>query len=284
MPDEEDELRTELAKRLRQLRADAALSGIAAGARAGISQPMVSRWERGRNVPDPQQVASYAAALGARDDERDVLVSLAARLDEVREQNIPARVVLSRGAADFQRRVGRLEQGATRVRTFTPTVVPGLLQTEEYARAVFGAGGLIVGDDLSDAVNARLARQRLLGEVNSRQFTLLMTEGALRWMALSPAAMVRQLDQIAETADLPQVAVGVIEWTTAVEVFPMHGWDLYDDTAAVVGTETATGLITDTRDLLQYRQLFDRLEALASKGDALTAALARLRSEYASLR
>ncbi|AEA28985.1 helix-turn-helix domain protein (plasmid) [Pseudonocardia dioxanivorans CB1190] len=74
-----------------------------------------------------------------------------------------------------------------------------------------------------------------------------------------------------------------MEFTHWDEVFPMHGWDLYDDAAAVVGTETATGLITDTRDLLQYRQLFDRLEALASKGDALTAALARLRSDYASL-
>ncbi|WP_103383434.1 helix-turn-helix domain-containing protein [Pseudonocardia dioxanivorans] len=280
---EEEELRAELASRLRQLRADAGLSGVAAGRRAGISQPMVSRWERGRNVPDPQQAADYATALGAADDSRDVVVSLATRLDEVREQNIPARVVLSRGAADFQRRVGRLEQGARHVRTFTPTVVPGLLQTEEYARAIFGAGGFMTDADVDEAVNARLDRQRLLGSDGSRRFTLLMTEGALRWMAVSPAVMVRQLDRITATVNLPHVAVGIIEWTTPVDVFPMHGWDLYDDTAAVVGTETATGLITDRRDLEQYGQLFDRLNTLASKDDALIAALARLRSEYSRL-
>ncbi|MFC7655327.1 helix-turn-helix domain-containing protein [Pseudonocardia benzenivorans] len=49
--DEEEQLRTTLARLLRQLRSDAGITGVAAGERAGISQPMVSRWERGRNAP-----------------------------------------------------------------------------------------------------------------------------------------------------------------------------------------------------------------------------------------
>jgi transcriptional regulator with XRE-family HTH domain len=280
--DEEEQLRTTLARLLRQLRSDAGITGVAAGERAGISQPMVSRWERGRNAPDPAQAQSYAAALGADPETQAEVARLASELDAVREQNIPSRLVLSRGAADFQRRVGRLEEGSQHIRTFTPTVVPGLLQTEDYARAVFGAGGLITGRDLDEAVEARMERQLLL-RGDQRRFTLLISEGALRWMALSPEVMVRQLDRISEVAKLPHVSVGVIEWTTPSTVFPMHGWDLYDDRAAVVGTETATALITDRRDLEQYEKLFVDLATLASTGTELSRSLDRIRADYSAL-
>jgi transcriptional regulator with XRE-family HTH domain len=280
--DEEEQLRTTLARLLRQLRSDAGITGVAAGERAGISQPMVSRWERGRNAPDPAQAQSYAAALGADSEMQAEVARLASELDAVREQNIPSRLVLSRGAADFQRRVGRLEEGSHHIRTFTPTVIPGLLQTEEYARAVFGAGGLVTGRDLDEAVEARMERQILLRS-DQRHFTLLMSEGALRWMALSPAVMLRQLERIREIAQLPHVDIGVVEWSTPSTVFPMHGWDLYDDRAAVVGTETATALITDEHDLRQYRALFSDLESIATTAEGLARVLDRLAHDYAAL-
>jgi hypothetical protein len=101
-------------------------------------------------------------------------------------------------------------------------------------------------------------------------------------MALSPEVMVRQLDRISEVAKLPHVSVGVIEWTTPSTVFPMHGWDLYDDRAAVVGTETATAPITDRRDLEQYQKLFADLATLAS-GTDLSRSLDRIRADYSAL-
>jgi hypothetical protein len=63
----------------------------------------------------------------------------------------------------------------------------------------------------------------------------------------------------------------------------MHGWDLYDDRAAVVGTETATALITDRRDLEQYEKLFADLAALASTGAGLSGSLDRLQADYSAL-
>ena len=279
---DEEQLRAKLARLLKQLRSDAGLTGVAAGERGGISQPMVSRWERGRNAPDPDQARRYTSALGAAKAMVEEAVRLAKEIDAVHSQNIPSRLVLSRGAADFQRRVGRLEQSSKHVRTFTPTVVPGLLQTEEYARAIFGAGGLISGRDLDEAVEARMERQALV-QGDQRQFTLLMSEGALRWMALSPAVMLQQLDRIHQIAGLPHVEIGIIEWTTPASVFPMHGWDLYDERAAVVGTETATALITDVQDLQQYRALFAELQRMATTGEDLVAVLNRLRGAYAGL-
>jgi hypothetical protein len=118
-------------------------------------------------------------------------------------------------------------------------------------------------------------------EIGDRQIGVV-SEGALRWMALSPEVMVRQLDRISEVAQLPHVSVGVIEWTTPSTVFPMHGWDLYDDRAAVVGTETATAPITDRRDLEQYQKLFMDLATLAS-GTDLSRSLDRIRADYSAL-
>lgn len=78
-------------------------------------------------------------------------------------------------------------------------------------------------------------------------------------------------------------SIGDIDMGVSSTVFPMHGWDLYDDRAAVVGTETATALITGRRDLEQYEKLFAKLATLASTGAGLSRSLDRIRADYSAL-
>jgi hypothetical protein len=68
----------------------------------------------------------------------------------------------------------------------------------------------------------------------------VLSEGSLRWQMGGAALMADQLDHIVEASRLPTVRVGVIPWTTPVRAAPMHGFDLHDRRAAIVGIETAT--------------------------------------------
>lgn len=273
----------ELSRILWQLRTDSALSGTEAARRAGpgFSQAKVSRIERGQNVPTPDDAARLALALGASRQVAKHVARLAQDLHEQRGQNIPARVVLHRGADNFQRRIGRIEASSEHVTTFAATLVPGLLQSSAYARTVFASGGYITGAALDEVVQSRLDRQQLLREPGHR-FTLLTTEGALRWCAESPAVMIEQLEHIARI-DLPNVRIGVIPWGTPARVFPLHSFDLFDERAVLFGTETSTGLLTDPQDVAAYLLLRDELIPLARFGDDAQELVSRIAADYRQL-
>jgi hypothetical protein len=186
------------------------------------------------------------------------------------------------GAWKMQERVARIEAGAGEVRVYQPALVPGLIQTEGYARLVIGDGGTIAGTALDKAVAARMARAAVLG--SGRDFVLIMPEGALRWQAGSPAIMIGQLEHIAAvTLAWPSVRVGIISQSRPAKVFTTHGFSLYDQRAVILGTRTRTATITDAADVADYARLFSDLEALASFGAGAREILSRIASEYRAL-
>lgn len=268
--------RARLARALADARRDAGVSGMEAGRRAGMSQSKVSKIERGFLLPTVDDVRQLCMAYEMDKRATAELAGLAAGLRE----EASARVIMARGVAEIQRRVGQLEASSQIMRTFQPTMVIGLLQTPAYARCVFSSSADV--DDVDDAVAARLARQPALRD-QSKQFRLVMTEGALRWQAGSAALMAEQVEAIAECTKLPNVAVGLIPWVTPVRLFPRHGFHLYDDAAVIVGTETATATMTGQADIETYAELFDALERLASFGDQCREHLTRIANEYRQL-
>jgi len=128
-----------------------------------------------------------------------------------------------------------------------------------------------------------MGRQALLTEPG-RSFTFLLSEGPLRWQVGSPQLMAAQLDHIASIADQPNVRVGVIAWTTTVDVAPVAGFDLYDERAVIVGTDAGTTFLTDPPDVASYVRLFADLAAVASFDDAALAVLHGIAADYRSLR
>jgi transcriptional regulator with XRE-family HTH domain len=263
---------------LRRLREGAGLTGAAAGELLGSGQPRISKIERGALRARPEDVRTLCEIYGAAPDETQALVEIAERLSG--EASEPRRVILSRGAAAMQHKIRRLEESAQLLRSFQPCMVIGLLQTEPYARLVFGVSS--TGPDVDRAVAARMERQQVLRDHVS-QAVLIMTEGALRWQAGSPKVMLEQLEAIAEASALPNVHVGVIPYSTPMQVFPRHGWHLYDSDAVIVGTETGTATIVDGDDIARYEELFKRLEAAAVFGEDARDELARVANDYRTL-
>lgn len=262
-----------LSDTLRQLRRAAGLSGAEAARRAGLSQSKVSRAETGSFLPAEDDVIALCRAYGAAPRIRRELIELTR---ELRATSTSSRVVLQRGGWWMQQRIGRFESAAARIRNFAPSVVIGLLQTEAYIAALLGDS--MTADDRARMIAARLDRQHLLD--SDREFTLVMAEGALRWNVGGPRVMAEQLDRLVRESRRPNMRLGIIEWTTPVRVPALHGFTIYDARAVLLGTQTATAMVTDHRDVAEYAKHWAELEAAASYDDAARAAIEKIANDY----
>jgi hypothetical protein len=243
-----------------------------------MSQSKISKIERGFLLPSVDDVAVLCGVYEIPAKERDELVAMTAGL---RAQQ-SARVILARGVAEYQRRVRELERSATLIRSFQPTMVIGLLQTAAYARCVFAVDDSMAlsAAEVEESVAERAERQTVLS-AKAKQFVLIMTEGALRWQAGTATLMVEQLDALATAARSGHV--GIIPWTTPMDVFPRHGFHIYDTDAVIVGTENATATMTGTADIATYVELFSRLQASAVFGEHAARHFARIADDYRRL-
>jgi hypothetical protein len=272
----------EIAKLLRKIRDDAGVtSGIEAGRRAGFSQAKVSRMEAGRLVPSPEDADRYARALGAAAAVRRQLVAMARDLHDQHRAAAPARVSLSRSAAAHEQRVRRNEARSTHIAVFHPMVIPGLLQTEEYIRAIFTSGTLS-RPEIEARVAERLLRAEILDE-SGRQFTFVLTAGALGWRVGAPEAMARQVEHIAEVSRRPHVRVGVIPWGVEVDAFPPCGFDLYDEHTVVVGVVGGSAYYNDPADIARYVTMLGALERFAVFEEKARAELRCIADKYRAL-
>ncbi|WP_405060878.1 helix-turn-helix domain-containing protein [Kribbella sp. NBC_01505] len=264
----------DLATVLREFRRRAGLGGLEAAHRAGVSQSKISKLENGLLRASPDDVRALCDVYGVPANEREALVGLAS---ELKSSSRLSRVVMTRGAARLQHHIGQLESKATLLRSFQPAMVPGLLQTHSYAQLVFGAG--LADEERDAAVDARSRRSGALDN-ETKQFRLVLTEGALRWQAGNPQVMVDQLDAIITASRRPNVHLGVIPWTTPVEVFCTHAFHIYDSAAVLIGTEVASAILDTSDDVNVYDELFDRLGQASSTGDDARRELLRIRSDY----
>jgi len=245
----------------------------------------VSRFERGITVPTEKDVAALLDVYGASPNVKRRMLGLAQDVRATRRPLVMVRPQARRGPnvkpSLFQARLGRIEAASEHVGTFSNTVVPGLLQTAEYAREMFLPRQL--GEEETAAfVARRIARQELLDDETHR-FTLIFAEGVLGWRAGTDANMATQVEKIAEATRRPNVRVGVIPWGARPNRFPMHAFELYDGRAVSYGTIDATAILTEPGDVSRYAELFSELAAVPVFYDEAREILARVADPYRSL-
>jgi transcriptional regulator with XRE-family HTH domain len=281
MSDRPRDGKDELSRTLHELRSAAGLSTRQAGAQAGFSQSKVSRIEQGRNVPTEVDVGALADVYlaGERADPavRRRLVELAR---DIRAEHRPVVMARSKGRPDvFQARLARIETASAHVRSFAPTAVTGLMQTESYMRSLIAQRGL-PADRIDAFVRARLQRQAGLASGN-REYTIITTAGALGWRLGSRAEMADQISHIADVIGrYPMVHVGVIPWGAAADRVVLHGWDIYDERAVCYGTADATAILTEPRDVARYLELHTSIEKMAVWENDARDVLSQLAGRY----
>jgi transcriptional regulator with XRE-family HTH domain len=250
---------------LRGLRLDAGLTGQQLAERAGLSQSTVSRIELGQAMPSLADIDGWARVTGASRDQRAELGALA---EAAAVETISWRKAVRRGLPGLQHDVGGLEASAATILNFQPTIVPGLLQTAEYARRLVASGYPGGRADIAAAVAARLDRQAILYD-DARHLEFVVAEAALRWRLGPAAMMLAQLDRIASVMTLPNIAVGIIPQAAEVAAWHIHGFAILDDRShgdTVVRVETlTTGLsISDPPAVERYRHAFRLLREAAA--------------------
>ncbi|MFI7077624.1 helix-turn-helix domain-containing protein [Micromonospora sp. NPDC049903] len=150
------------------------------------------------------------------------------------------------------------EQEATRLRAFEPCLVPGLLQTEEYARAVISAGGLQPPAMVDELVAVRMERQELLRRDDPPQCVFLLDENVVRRPVGGPAVLDAQLGRLLEEAQLPHVRLHIVPVSVGEHVGLIGGFvlaELSDGEQAIYLENAARGHVVNDPETVR---LIDR--------------------------
>lgn len=271
--------RSVLVARLRELREEAGLSTTRLAAALGWSQSKVSKIENRRTKPSVADVQAWAVATHAPSDVTAELVDAA---ESIQVASIIWDRTLSGGRAEHQRTIGRLLHDAEQVQVFQHAVVPGLLQTAEYARNVLTLSDVFGVGDTSRATAARIERQVVLYE-QDRTFDFLISETALRFRAAPPGALAAQYEKILSVATLPAVSIAILPVDLRPSMVHAHPFVLYtlpDNTRLVtIETYTREMTLTDPEEVDVYSRVYRSLLADALTGESARRFLTELRSE-----
>jgi transcriptional regulator with XRE-family HTH domain len=262
---------------VRRLRRNAGLTGVELARRVGISQSRISRIETGHLTPQADEVDRLATALNVDASTRERLHDQARA---ARSSMRSWRTLHARGFPQHQQTIARWEQAATQIRMFQPNIIPGLLQTAEYARHAIELS--TADQDIASAVAARMARQAMLYE-RERAFEFLMTEGALRWRIVPTDVHVGQLNHLASLATLVNVSVGVVPWYAKVAAHQTTMFCLFDDASAYVELLNGEVATEDRQDVAQYTAVWSALSQAVMTGEDAIAELHRIATELSRL-
>lgn len=256
-----------LGARLRELRRAADLTGRELARRAGWHETKVSKIEYGRIKPSDADIRAYCNFTGAQDQLPDLL----AGLHNIDTAYLEWRRVLGTGLKRRQQKSLRIESAARFVRVYQPQIIPGLLQTAEYAeeklRRVIEFHG--VADDLAEGVSKRMERQRILYNRN-HQFHFVLAEQALQTTVGDDHVMRGQLDRLAALIGMPRVCIGIIpEYAEAIVV--STNFSMYDNRLVMVEGTTAELTITQPREIASFGRAFDILAGQSLTGDGARA-------------
>jgi hypothetical protein len=211
----------------------------------------VSKLENGRQTPSDDDVRAWTRATDS-DTEAEALL---ASLHTLEIQHAEWQRQLRVGLRPHQNELAGLDARTRLFRAFESTVIPGLLQTAEYARA-------------------RLAQ-------GITKFHFVLTEAALRLRLCPPEVMLGQLDRLVSFSALPNVRLGIIGFESQYVVAPWHGFWILDHDRVMVETFSAELNLAQPQEIELYAGVFNALAAVASYGRAARAIITRVIDDLA---
>ncbi|AZM51419.1 transcriptional regulator [Streptomyces sp. WAC 01529] len=263
--------RRRLGAELRALRDLAGLTSSQAAAKVGWHQSKVSRIETGRSGVKAADVRLLLDAYEVRDPHLSELLVALAGTDETGSSGRhhwwrAYRDLLPAAYRDYI----SLEAQAGWVRTLETSVVPGLLQTPEYARAVTRAALRGLSEEQVDSlVEVRLARQDVLRADPPLRLSAVLDEAVLRRPVGGPGVFARQLARLREVTLLPQVRLQVLPFASGEHVgligpFVIFSFRNIADLDVVVLDHLTSSLYLERKEDLQaYAEAFNSLQEQA---------------------
>lgn len=248
----------ELGRRLRQLRYQHGLTVEDVAGQLLCSATKVSRLETGMRRPSLRDVRDLCALYDLDDQTSTELMNLARG---AREQGWWTQYV----DVSFEPYIG-LEAEATAITCYSMYYVPGLLQTEQYARALIKAiAPRIEPEVYEQRVEVRLRRQQLLEQDDRPRYRVLLDEAVLHRRVGGTQVMYAQLSKILEAEKKDQAAVQIIPFDVGAHAAQDSNFVLLEfdepSVSPVIYVEGLTGsrYIDREADVDRYREAVERL-------------------------
>ena len=270
--------RRELGAALKALRSAKGWTAEHVSERVPMSTSKLSRLETGHRGASARDVNDLCDLYEVDDDQRQHLLDLA-REGKQRAwwQSLP------------YREYAGLEAEATSISDYGLGMVPGLLQTADYARAIVRAAvPKWVPEEVEQRVQGRMARQQRLHGETAPHFEAVVDESVLHRVVGSPAVMQAQLEQLLELSDLPNVTLRVIPYEAGALPVGNNKFIILrfanPAISDVVFIEGLTGdlYLDDPRELETYIMTFRTLVHLAASPDATRGIIEAMIPSYRS--
>lgn len=220
-----------------------------------VSESLVRSWEKARRLPQPDVMVKLEETVGTGG-------VLARILSELVDADVPL---------EWFGRWVEIERGASALWSFELAVIPGLLQTEGYARAVLQA--MDHSAEPEEMLSARMARQQIFAGEDPPMFVALIAESVLRHNVGGAKVMHDQCRHLTEMAQRPHVIVQVIPADSTVCAGFLSGFALASFQGgdfAYVDNQLSGDVIESVEGVIRLRRWFDvfRSEAL-SRSDSI---------------
>lgn len=247
---------------LRRAREDAGLSARTLATRLGIAHTTIGRWESGERSPRPTDVAAVLGALGVDHEVREELIELS--------RNSDGRHWVASGLPEQKRQLAallELERDAARIVNVSPLLVPGLLQSSGYARAIIGGGG-VPSVEVETRVAVRIGRRDvIMRRERPAELLALVDETALNRNIGGPSVMADQLRSLEEASHWANVTLRAIPesagWHPALEG-PFVLLEFADRTSVVqIENRRSALFFHEPVDVEAYQLAIDRVQDIA---------------------
>ncbi|NUP17207.1 MAG: helix-turn-helix domain-containing protein [Streptomyces sp.] len=267
--------RAQLGAALRALRVASGKEAKAVARSALMSPSKLSKIENAKLAASATDVERILTAIGVSDEVKVEYTEAArASATEATAWRLLKRIGVHKG----QQATKALEAQMSTLRLFQPALVPGLLQTPEYIRAVLQRHNLSE-DSLTRTINGRLERQAVLYD-NAKSLRFIITEPVLRWRIVQPQMMAAQLDRIVSISRLSHVDIQVVPLRAQQHDFANHAFVIRDDRMVTIETVHAEVVVTDPRDVELYVDKFGGFEQAALSGDEMRSLVEAIRDEF----
>jgi transcriptional regulator with XRE-family HTH domain len=254
---------------LRQAREEKHLLLRELGAAISRDIGVISRWETGERTPKPEQVAQILTKLGIDGERYDEIMTLAYGTNESQwvAFTLPEQRQQMAAYVDW-------EQSASRIVEVAPLLIPGLLQTSDYIKAIMTAAGVPAGE-IALRVATRIGRREAITKQKPAELLVLLGYGALNQDIGGKQAMVGQLRHLLEMAARPNIEL---------RIFPDHrGWhpglegtftfiesrrtNAVKESIIFVGNRRSVLMLHEDRDVNTYKRAIDMIMTISLHPD-----------------
>ena len=233
-------------------------------AEAGWHEAKTSRIESGQQAPGENDIRIWCRVCRSPNQAVDLIAASRA----ADSAYIEWRRLNRTGMRHLQENKRPLYERTTSFKVYVSTLVPGLVQTPGYARALLSS---IIAfretpNDVEDAVAARVSRNHVLSSP-AKRFVILIEEAVLGYGVGDAETMLAQLGHLMTVTSLPNVRLGIIPMTALERpMWTIESFNVFDDATVHVELLSAQVTVTAPGEIVVYLRAFDQLGKLAVYG------------------